>query len=299
MTVCARRFILACICFLVAVAPLSAGELQRFERLREHPFPCGYPGSLFTASIKAAASIEPLPYTLSGLILPHHLLAADLIARAFACARKGEYRRVVILTPDHFNRGRTPFSVPGRDFLTSLGTVLLDREGAAALLRNNMVSESNLFSHEHGVQALLPFLVHHFPDALMLPVAIGRDSSPDEWRGLSRSLEPLVDAGTLLIQSTDFSHYLDREETARRDAESIAVLLSDAPERALFLHQPENIDSRGALFVQMTLQKSLGAAPVLLAHSSSFEYNAVEAEKTGGTSYITAAYCRPENSNPR
>ena len=299
MTVCVRRLFLACICFLVVVAPLYAGGQQRFDQRREHPFPCAYPGSLFTAAIEAAASVEPLQYTVSGLILPHHLLAADLIARAFACARKGGYRRVVLLTPDHFNRGRTPFSVPGRDFLTSLGTALLDRDGAAALLRNDMVSESNLFSHEHGVHALLPFIVHHFPDALVLPVAIGRDSYPDEWSALSRSLEPFVDAGTLIIQSTDFSHYLDREETARRDAESIAVLFSDAPELVLFLHQPDNIDSRGALFVQMTLQKSLGAAPVLLAHFSSFEYNAAEAEKTGGTSYITTAYSRPENSTPR
>lgn len=279
----------------MVVAPLYAGEQQRFERQREHPFPCAYPGSLFTAAIKAAASIEPLPYTISGLILPHHLLAVDLIARAFASARKGEYRRVVILTPDHFNRGRTPFSVPGRDFLTSLGTALLDREAAAALLRNDMVSESNLFSHEHGVQALLPFIVHHFPDALLLPVAIGRDSQPDEWRRLSRSLEPLLDAETLLIQSTDFSHYLDREETARRDSESLAVLLSHAPERVLSLRQPQNIDSKGAFFIQMTLQKSFGAAPVLLAHFSSFDYNAAEAEKTGGTSYITAAYRRRDN----
>lgn len=277
----------------MVVAPLSAGELQPFER--HGPFPSAYPGSLFIAALEAAASIDPLPYTVSGLILPHHLLAADLIAQGFACARKGGYRRVVVLTPDHFNRGRTPFSVPGRDFLTSLGTALLDREGAAALLRNDMVSESNLFSHEHGVQALLPFIVHHFPDALVLPVAIGRDSQPDEWRALSRSLESLVGTGTLIVQSTDFSHYLNKEETARRDAESIAVLLSHAPERTLSLHQPDNIDSKGALFVQMTLQKALGASPVLLAHSSSFEYNAAEAEKSGGTSYITAAYTRPGN----
>lgn len=294
MTVCARRLVLVCICALLAAAPLSAEGLQPFQQ--GSPFPIAYPAALFTAGIEAAVSVDPLPHTLSGLILPHHLLAADLIARAFACAREGGYRRIIILTPDHFNRGRTPFSVPGRDFHTSFGTALLDREGAAALLRNGMVSESNLFSHEHGVQALLPFIVHHFPHALVLPVAIGRDSSLEEWKGLSRSLEPLLDAGTLLIQSTDFSHYLDREETALRDAESIAVLLSHTPDRAHSLRQPQNIDSKGALFIQMTLQKTLGALPAILAHSSSFEYNAAEAEKSGGTSYITAAYYRPEDS---
>jgi len=213
-----------------------------------------------------------------------------MIAAGFAHVREGAYRRIVILSPDHFSRGKTPFSVPGRDFLTSLGPVPLDREGVAALLRSELVSESSLFSHEHGVQALLPFIAHHFPGAFVLPVAIGKLSTPAEWGRLAEILAPLLGDDVLIVQSTDFSHYLDREETAKHDAESLAVLLSGEPERAVHLRQPVHIDSRGALYVQMTLQKSLGATPVLLAHASSFEYDAAEAAKAGGTSYIVLAY---------
>ncbi|PKQ04025.1 MAG: AmmeMemoRadiSam system protein B [Alphaproteobacteria bacterium HGW-Alphaproteobacteria-10] len=258
--------------------------------MRERPFPAAYPGGLFLDAMEAAESRAPASGRVSGLVLPHHLLAADLIAKGFAHVREGGYRRIVIFSPDHFSRGKTSFSVPGRDFLTSLGPVPLDREGAAALLRSELVSESSLFSHEHGVQALLPFIARHFPGAFVLPVAIGKRSTPEEWRALAELLAPHLGDDTLIVQSTDFSHYLDREETSKRDAESLAVLLSGDPERAVSLRQPAHIDSRGALFVQMTLQKSMGATPVLLAHASSFEYNSAEAEKTGGTSYITAIY---------
>ncbi len=290
MTVCVRRLAVLCICLFFAASPLFSGEPPHLQKLRERPFPAAYPGGLFSDAIEAAESTASASDRVSGLVLPHHLLAADLIAKGFAHVRDGGYRRIVILSPDHFSRGKTSFSVPGRDFLTSLGAVPLDREGVAALLRSELVSESSLFSHEHGVQALLPFIAHHFPGAFVLPVAIGKRSTPKEWRALAELLALLLDGDTLIVQSTDFSHYLDREETALRDAESVAALLSCDPERVVFLRQPSHIDSRGALFVQMTLQKSLGATPVILAHASSFEYNPAEAEKTGGTSYITASY---------
>jgi len=290
MTACVRRITLACVCLFISAAPLFAGERQRFASSPERPFPVAYAERIFAAAIEGAASVEAAAYHATGLVLPHHLLAADLIAEGFAIVRKGRYSRIVILSPDHFNRGRTPFSVPGRDFLVSRGTVRLDRDGAEALMRNELVSKSNLFSHEHGVQALLPFIAHHFPAVPVLPVAIGRDSSSGEWRSLAASLLPLTDSGTLIVQSTDFSHYLDREETARKDAESLAVLLSGDPERVLLLRQPANIDSRGALFIQMSLQKAIGSVPVIMSRSSSFEYDLREAEKSGGTSYITAVF---------
>ncbi len=290
MTACVRRLAVLCICLCFAASPLFSEEPPHLQKLRERPFPAAYPGGLFAASIEAAGAVPPASGRVAGLILPHHLLAADLIAAGFAHVREGAYRRIVILSPDHFSRGKTPFSVPGRDFLTSLGPVPLDREGAAALLRSELVSESNLFSHEHGVQALLPFIAHHFPGAFVLPVVIGKRSTPEEWKTLAELLSPLPGDDVLIVQSTDFSHYLDREETAKHDAESLAVLLSGDPERAVHLRQPVHIDSRGALYVQMTLQKSLGATPVLLAHASSFEYDAAEAEKAGGTSYIVLAY---------
>ncbi len=290
MTACARRFAALCICLFFAAAPLFAEEPPHLRNLRERPFPAAYPGGLFAASIEAAGAVPSASGRVSGLILPHHLLAADLIAKGFAHVREGGYRRIVILSPDHFSRGITSFSVPARDFLTPLGTVLLDREGAAALLRNGLVFESSLFSHEHGVQALLPFIAHHFPGAFVLPVAIGKRSTSEEWGSLAELLAPLLDDDTLIVQSTDFSHYLDREATAEHDAESLAVIISCDPERAIPLRQPGHIDSRGALFVQMTLQRSLGVRPSVVAHSSSFEYNPIEAEKSGGTSYFVIVY---------
>lgn len=263
------------------------------SRAWDRPFPPLYPGSLFEEAIESA-SATPVEGRVTGLIVPHHLLAADLIAAGFATIGERDFGRVIILCPDHYHRGRTFFSVPGRDFLTALGPVPLDRDGAERLKILSCASESNLFSHEHGVQALLPFVARYFPGVPVLPVAIGIRSGAGEWRELAAALAPLSGEEALVIQSTDFSHYLNREETEAHDSESEAVIMSCDPEQALSLRQPSHIDSRGALYVQMTLQRKLGAEPVIAAYASSFDYDEQEAEKSGGTSYFVVVYRRRE-----
>src|SRR3974377_268936 len=42
---------------------------------------------------------KPLPQKISGLTVPHHLLAADLIAEAFSRLQGQNYRRIIILSP--------------------------------------------------------------------------------------------------------------------------------------------------------------------------------------------------------
>ena len=44
-----------------------------------------------------------------------------------------------------------------------MGPVAVDEPAARALAARPCFSESNLFSHEHGVQALLPFIALRLP----------------------------------------------------------------------------------------------------------------------------------------
>jgi len=186
--------------FLCVLLLLSASA----SRLEGRPFPPLYPGPLFERAIESA-SATPAEGRVTGLITPHHLLAADLIAAGFAMIKERDLDRIIILTPDHYHRGRTIFSVPGRDFLTALGPVPLDREGVERLKKLILVGESNLFSHEHGVQALLPFVARLFPGVPVLPVAIGTRSGPEDWRELGAALAPLAGEGALVVTDGVFS----------------------------------------------------------------------------------------------
>src|SRR5262245_30709212 len=88
---------------LSGVAP--EGETSsscRSECLRE-PFPSLYGNEdVISAAIARAERIAAPARKATGLTVPHHLVAADLIARTFQSLDGRTVERVVILFPDHF-----------------------------------------------------------------------------------------------------------------------------------------------------------------------------------------------------
>src|SRR5438093_5421238 len=66
------------------------------------PAPAQFTGkSIFLSAISKAA-VGALPQRhISGITVPHHLLARDLIANTFALESSGSYRRVIVISPDH------------------------------------------------------------------------------------------------------------------------------------------------------------------------------------------------------
>ena len=74
------------------------------------------------------------------------------------------------------------------------------------------------------------------------------------WRD---ALAPLVDSDTLIVESTDFSHYLPQHEARRFDQQTLNVLASGSLDGIAALLQPQHADSVGALYIQTKLQKAL------------------------------------------
>jgi AmmeMemoRadiSam system protein B len=252
-------------------------------------FPPLFPDrEVFLGAISACIE-QPWPQKISGVTVPHHLLAADLMAQAFSRLKGRHYQRIVILSPDHFSRSESPFAVTRRNFETALGRLTTDQAAVSHLISNPLVAESGLFSQEHGVQALLPFIAHYFPKALIVPLALHRRSGPADWDSLAQTLAPLLSADTLVVQSTDFSHYLSHQEARLRDQETLRVLSGGAPREVLTLSEPAHLDSRGCQYLQLRLQREVyGAGPTVAANRNSQEYTAEPLKKT--TSYIVQFY---------
>lgn len=260
---------------------------------RPAPYPLFYtdPAVFVTALKKTAASVTPLSSKVTGVTVPHHLLALDLITDTLRLAQAGKYERILLLSPDHFKRGTTAFSTTRRDFLTPLGRVEVDNDAASALLACPLITESNLFSHEHGVQAILPAVARCFPGVPVVPVALGVRSTPAEWAALLPYLEKLArEKPTLIIQSTDFSHYLSQPVAMRRDEETLRMLTLADPEGVPPLDQPGHLDSKAAQWLMMTLQRRLHqACPVVVQNRNAIHYGGHPGEPST-TSYITQIY---------
>lgn len=257
----------------------------------------GAPWSAFALDpqhvLQALAAAQPVDLggaAVTGLVLPHHRVAGELIAAGMlTAARSARPERIVMLTPDHFKRATRAFATTTRDFDTVLGRVPVDRAAAAALLRSASVAPSQLFEREHGIGELLPYVAHLFPGVPVLPVAVRIGATRAQWEHMVALLGPWVTPRTLIIQSTDFSHYLPRAQAVRHDQQMLNVIAAgdlDAMARAL---QPAHIDSRGGQYIQMRLQAiGFGARPIVFGNHNSADRGATGDDLT--TSYVAQLY---------
>ena len=283
-----RSLAAAFLLLLLAAAPAFAAACPA-DGAR---YPAFYPGPvLFQTAITAEEAYPRSPVRLSGIVVPHHLVVPRLIARGFRAASGFDYDRVILLAPDHFFQLEgVAFATTRHGFDTVLGPVDIDAGAVETLMARGM-AESCLFADDHGVRALLPFLHQALPGAKLVPVAISVRSKREDWRRLATLLAPLADERTLIVQSTDFSHYHPHGRARQFDQHVLNLLAEGDPEKLARLDQPDHLDSLGSLQVHMMLQREVyGAAPVVLASENQQQHAKARLAET--TSYMLIAFGR-------
>ncbi|MEY9234063.1 AmmeMemoRadiSam system protein B [Bradyrhizobium japonicum] len=244
---------------------------------------------MFLSAVAAEKPGQAVSGRVTGIGVPHHLLAANLIARGFWTAAHNAYQRIIILSPDHFGRSRRPFATTRRNFETPFGTLQTDGAMTDALLANReLFDESDLFDREHGVEALLPFVKYFFPDARVAAIVASYASTRADWDRAVEQLREFADERTLIVQSTDYSHYLPLETAIRRDQETLNVIASGNLDALNGLVQPDHLDSKAAQYIQMRLQAEVyKAAAAVIANRDSTDFGSLG---TDVTTYVVTAY---------
>ena len=246
--------------------------------------------SLFLSAIKQTTAKADMA-RITGLIVPHHLLAKDLMASAYARAAGNRYSTIVILSPDHFSAGKKNISTTERDFSTVFGTVSNNKEIYAALAALPFVSSGDFLYREHGLETQLPFIKYYFPEATVVPIVFKPETTADQLDQIAAILEKSLPPDSLIVESTDFSHYLTPAAAALNDQKSWQTITSE--NNAFTLNQPDNIDSKAALYLEMKLQKDFyQAKPQLLFHKNSQDYT--KDSVASSTSYLVVAYQTPD-----
>ena len=271
------------ICAVVTIASCAAADCP--PQGGNHPAIYDDRALFETAIAKAPGrwSIRP-----TGITVPHHLLVPDLLADGIGRAKGYAYDRIILLFPDHFRVLDTPFGTVTAGFDTAMGSIKSDPM-AIEFADKPGISDICALAEDHGLRALLPFVAEALPDVPVLPVAISIKTGRDDWNALVETLAPLTSEQTLVLQSTDFSHYLPHHVARQRDQETLNVLAAGDLNALAQLRQPDHIDSTGAMYVQMALQARLfDARPVVLANRNSQIYSATKTTET--TSYIVAAF---------
>ncbi len=181
--------------------------------------------------LAAARTDEPAP---KALIVPHagYIYSGPVAAAGYATLlnRHHPIRRVVLLGPDH-RVGFRGIATPTVDYFeTPLGRVPLDTETIAALNRlPQVVPFDPAHAGEHSLEVHLPFLQLTLGDEFELVPLVVSGATPEE---VAEVLEAVWDGPeTLIVVSSDLSHYHDYATARRLDAATAAAIESLQPER--------------------------------------------------------------------
>jgi AmmeMemoRadiSam system protein B/AmmeMemoRadiSam system protein A len=144
-------------------------------------------------------------------VVPHagYVYSGSCAAAAYGCLKTGQYDRVVILAPSHA-RGFRGLALPAPEaaqYATPLGAVPLDLEACQKLASlPGFGREPEVATREHAVEVHLPFLQAALGTFKLVPVICGSLSTAELDRA-GRALAPLADGRTLVIASSDFTHF--------------------------------------------------------------------------------------------
>jgi AmmeMemoRadiSam system protein B len=168
---------------------------------------------------------------LVGVIAPHagYIYSGPVAGNAFApVASSGTaFERVLLIGPAHYVPVSGVAAPSSASFATPLGTVAVDRDAIASLMEAGLASfQDRAHAPEHSLEVELPFLQAVLGGFTLVPLLVG-DAAP-EW--VAAIVDAVLDDRTLLVVSTDLSHYLDDATARKRDsatAETIERLRCD------------------------------------------------------------------------
>ena len=180
------------------------------------------------ASFAGARPPEPDTPVPKALIVPHagYVYSGPVAASAYLRLRPGrsEIRRIVLIGPSH----RVPLdglAVPSSDaFATPLGLVPVADDARQAALAFPRVTVQDLpHAAEHSLEVQLPFLQVVLDSFEVLPVTVGRGRPED----VAAVLDALWGGPeTVVVASTDLSHYRPYDEARQQDARTAAAILA-------------------------------------------------------------------------
>lgn len=164
------------------------------------------------------------------IIVPHagYIYSGGVAASAYDAVRpaRGIVQRVVLLGPVHRVAVRGLATVSDQAFATPLGQVPIDREALASLADLPQVVNSDAaHAMEHSLEVQLPFLQQTLGTFKLVPFAVGMASVAE----VAQVIERLWGGPeTLIVISTDLSHYHGYDDAKRIDGKTISRISSFA-----------------------------------------------------------------------
>lgn len=210
-------------------------------------------------------------HNIKGIVSPHagYAYSGPIAAHAYKeVYEDGKPELFIILGPNHRGMGAS-VSVSDQDFQTPLGTAKVDKEVANQLVDGVIELNNTAHMGEHSLEVQIPFLQYLWDDINMVPLSFNIQNYRtakevgEKIRKVSQGKE------TLVIASTDFSHYVIQETAKKKDKMAIDKILENDPKGLFETIQKENISMCGYAPVMAMMIGSGGSKGKLLKYATS------------------------------
>ena len=178
--------------------------------------------------------VELSPARIFGAVIPHagHVYSGYQTIPFFQLLKRHSLfpETFIILHPNHTGLGKS-LAVDGSEvWKNSAGEVPVDREMATAL---DLPFDNLAHSREHSAEVIVPFLQYYFEDHPMriLPVCMMDQSHRNALLLADRIGDAIRRTGrrTMVLASSDFSHFLSPEEGRAKDQLVLERVLARDP----------------------------------------------------------------------
>ena len=168
---------------------------------------------------------EPITGTIVGGIVPHHLLPRKILAQFFKTLASQSPQTIVLIVPNHFERGSHPLLTSTYAWKTTVGTVMPDFDLASSLIDKNVVlTDETTAVKEHAITGLMPYFAYYLPQSKVVLVMVSNKISLTTLKKTAAQIHPLLNKDTIVIASVDFSHYLNSKEAMTHDQITLATI---------------------------------------------------------------------------
>ncbi|MFO7665851.1 MAG: AmmeMemoRadiSam system protein B [Desulfobacterales bacterium] len=221
---------------------------------------------ILTSRAKNTHFTAPSGKSLKALILPHagYIYSGLTASHASLVLSENRFSKVILMGPDH-RVGFAGCAISDSEiYETPLGQVRLHKDVAKLRLQKELfhfipVSEKN----EHSLEVVLPFLQTYLKKFELIPIIAGSC----DYNKIAEAIDPLIDEKTLLVASSDLSHFLQYDEAVRRDKETINAILNLKKEK--LIKRRNSACGSTPILIVMSLAGKYGWEPFLIHYSNS------------------------------
>ena len=237
----------------------------------------------------SSAVTPPVKGQIKAIIVPHagHRYSGSVAAFAYNAIRKMTVNNVAVISPMHQLHPARLLTTAHEAYVTPLGLIPINRDLIRQLGQVLMTTlDAGLTpvtrDQEHSLEIQLPFLQRVYPGGFNLVPIMLRDQTPDTTRALADALVEVMPEGSLLVASSDLSHFYSDSDARELDAAVLEAILDFSAEK---LYQVE-AESRGFACGLGAIAAMLWAARGMGADAVDILKQATSGDVTGDRSSV-------------